>query len=114
MPRLLAESVEVWRRDGDPDQFRWRGRLYLVREVLARWTEAGQWWRARAAASLLAGAAGVAVLDDGERDWWRLEAGVRAARQGGSAGTTSSGATGIYDLCLDGATGTWTLARVLD
>ena len=28
-----------------PQSFRWRGRYYRVTEVLARWTEAEQWWR---------------------------------------------------------------------
>ncbi len=31
-----------------PAQFLWRGRLYLVREVLAHWVELGTWWTARA------------------------------------------------------------------
>jgi len=30
-----------------PVQFLWRGRLYLVREVLAHWVELGTWWTAR-------------------------------------------------------------------
>lgn len=28
-----------------PQSFHWRGRRYRVTEVLARWTEAEQWWR---------------------------------------------------------------------
>lgn len=27
-----------------PAQFLWRGRLYLVRDVLAHWVELGTWW----------------------------------------------------------------------
>jgi hypothetical protein len=30
-----------------PSQFIWRGRLYVVRGVLAHWVEVGAWWRAR-------------------------------------------------------------------
>ena len=55
MTRLHADPVEVHRRDDVPDQFLWRGRLYVVREVLARWTEAGGWWRGCAVRSLTAG-----------------------------------------------------------
>jgi len=44
-----------------------------------------------------------ASLDDGEQDWFRVEAG---------AGRTAG--TGIYDLCFHTATGGWSLARVLD
>ena len=29
---------------GAPAQFLWRGRLYLVRDVLAHWVEIGAWW----------------------------------------------------------------------
>jgi hypothetical protein len=32
-----------------PAQFLWRGRLYLVREVLAHWVELGTWWSTRGA-----------------------------------------------------------------
>lgn len=145
MTRLHADPVEVRHRQTpsgpEPEQFLWRGRLHVVREVLASWTEAGGWWRSEAMRALTSGessssqepdlvafapgpipsspkwaqrawgepapdvgaAAGPAGIDDGERDWWRVEAGSGAA-----AGT------GVYDLCFDGARGTWSLARVLD
>ena len=141
MSRLHAQPVEVRRRDDQPAQFLWRGRLYVVREVLARWTESGQWWRTPAVSALSTGdaadspdpapaplqtapipsspkwaqrawgepapdvgaAVGPAQIDDGEREWWRVEAGA-----GQAAGT------GVYDLCFDWAQGTWSLARVLD
>jgi hypothetical protein len=113
--RLHADPVEVLRHDTgsgpDPAQFLWRGRLYLVREVLARWTEAGGWWRTPAVLALSTGAGApttavkgpLSGVDDGERSWWRVEAG-----RGPGVGT------GVYDLCLDEAHGTWSLARVLD
>ncbi len=144
MSRLLTDLVEVRRRDDQPVQFLWRGRLYVVREVLARWTESGGWWRASVVSVLSSGdadvapggagavpapletapipsspkwaqrawgepapdvgaAVGPAQVDDGEREWWRVEAG-----SGRAAGT------GVYDLCFDWAQGTWSLARVLD
>jgi len=31
-----------------PSQFLWRGRVYVVREVLAHWVELGTWWTTRA------------------------------------------------------------------
>jgi hypothetical protein len=134
--RLLADPVEVQRRDDEPAQFLWRGRLYVVREVLARWTSSGGWWRAAAVQALSAGdgaadplapletapipssprwaqrawgepapdvgaAVAPAAIDDGEQDWFRVEAGRASA-------------TGVYDLCFDWATGSWSLARVLD
>jgi hypothetical protein len=92
--RLHTDVVEVARRDDEPAHFLWRGRLYLVREVLARWTESGGWWR---------GASLGASVDDREQDWFRVEAGA-----GRAVGT------GVYDLCFDWSTGSWSLARVLD
>ncbi len=142
MSRLLADAVEVARQDDLPAQFLWRGRLYVVREVLARWTESGGWWRSAAVQALSSGDAvadpladppaplevrpipsspkwaqrawgepapdvgasvGPASIDDGEQDWFRVEAGA-----GRAAGT------GVYDLCFDTASGGWSLARVLD
>lgn len=142
MSRLHADAVEVRRDDDEPAQFLWHGRLYVVREVLARWTESGGWWRTGAMTALASGdasdpgqpaapapletaplppspkwaqrawgepapdvgaAVGAAGVDDGERDWWRVEASA-----GASAGS------GVYDLCFDWSRGAWSLARVLD
>ncbi|MDP9408386.1 MAG: DUF6504 family protein [Actinomycetota bacterium] len=143
MTRLYADPVEVSRRDDVPELFLWRGRLYQVRDVLAHWVEAGQWWSSAAATALTAGDAtpatqpdhlmlapipsspkwaqrawgepapdvgasvGPAGVDDGEREFWRVEA--AAGRQ-----SASSGSAGVYDLCLDWSRGGWTVARVLD
>ncbi|WP_380168572.1 DUF6504 family protein [Jannaschia sp. R86511] len=63
---------------GVPDAFLWRGRLYVVREVLATWLESEPWWEA-------ARTPGHRVAP--ERTVWRVEAG--AGRQLG---------TGVYDL----------------
>ncbi len=112
MSRLHADVVEVQRRDDEPVQFLWRGRLYIVREVLARWTESGGWWRTAAVQALSFGGpadgrdepmAGPASVDDGEQDWFRVEAGA-----GRAAGT------GVYDLCFSWSSGCWSLVRVLD
>lgn len=142
MSRLHTEPVEVRRRDEAPEQFLWRDRLYVVREILSRWTESGQWWTATSVRSSLTGdtapdvdrplptplsttpipaspkwaqrawgepapdvgaAVGPAGIDDGEREWWRVEA---------ARGKCFS--SGVYDLCFDWASGGWLLARVLD
>jgi hypothetical protein len=94
--RIYAESVDVQRRDDTPTQFLWRGRLYLVRDVYAHWVEAGGWWRTT-------GTAAATGTSDGEREFWRVEAG--AGRHLG---------TGVFDLCFDWAAGRWMLARALD
>lgn len=110
MSRVYADPIQVQRRDDDPGQFLWRGRLYVVRGVLARWTEAGRWWRTPAATATTAGdepGSGVLVapvsIDDRERDYWRVEAG---------SGRTAT--LGVFDLCFDWAAGAWFLDRALD
>lgn len=145
MSRRCAETIEVRRGDTAPEQFRWRGRLYLVRAVLTSWVESGVWWQ-RPPAQVLFGAdelaagpaagvgagddlvlvtipaapkwgqrawgepapdvgasVGSAAIDDGEREFWRVEAG-----SGRDAGT------GIYDLCFDWSAAAWTVVRVFD
>ncbi|RJK96833.1 DUF6504 family protein [Vallicoccus soli] len=115
MTRRYDEQVDVRRRDDEPAQFLWRGRLYVVRDVLDHWVEVGTWWSGAGARALLgtdvAGADGGTgapplgglAVDDAEREVWRVEA--SAGRAAGS---------GVYDLCLDGASGSWTLARAMD
>ena len=103
MTRLHADAVEVRtavrheapERGPEPEQFLWRGRLYVVREVLARWTTSGSWWKGS-----------VHEVDDRERQWWRVEA------DSGRLAAMSAG-RGTYDLCFSWRTG-WTLRRVLD
>jgi hypothetical protein len=108
-PGRHGDPVEVRRGDDAPEQFLWRGRLYVVRAVLARWTESGGWWRGVRAAHVATtdASAGPIDIDDRERDWWRVEAdsGRLAALSGGR---------GVYDLCFDWSRGAWSLARVLD
>ena len=125
MSRLHVDPVEVRTRVAAagpvPDQFLWRGRLYLVREVLARWTESGSWWRGTAVSALLTGSAALegtstqvdstqvhsTQVDDREQHWWRVEAdsGRLAALSGGR---------GTYDLCFDWSSSAWSLRRVMD
>ena len=109
MSRRHADEVEVVRRDAAPDQFRWRDRRYQVRDVLAQWTEAVPWWSSAATAALAAGdgaagrsAAPVLTVDDGEREFWRVEA------------TSGGGARGVFDLCFDWSAARWLLTTVVD
>ena len=83
-----------------PVQFVWRGRLYLVREVLSRWRERSAWWEHPAVAAVhgddssaalgtTTGTTARRVLEVGdlEREVFRVEAAVGRA-----------GAAGVYDL----------------
>jgi len=36
-----------------PEQFLWRGKLWVVRDVLAHWVETGAWWEQADVAALL-------------------------------------------------------------
>jgi hypothetical protein len=59
MVRRYDEPVDVQARPGAPDEpdeptaFVWRGRLYVVRGVLAHWYERRAWWRDTASLTLL-------------------------------------------------------------
>ena len=102
MARRYGEPIDV-RSDsarGVPESFLWRGRVYLVREVLDHWWERHAWWAAPAARAVhgdgessggveAAKAATRSALG-GEREIWRVEA--CRGRQG---------ATGVFDLCHD-------------
>ena len=93
--RYRSEPIEVVAgTDGVPVGFRWRGRRYEVRAVVARWVEALPWWAG----------SGRPDRASGQRHVWRVEAASRA------------GTTGVYDLhCIPRGEGRrWGLARVLD
>lgn len=97
---VREEQIEVARSAGAPEQFLLRDRLYVVRSVLARWTEPGGWrWSGPGAfAAVPAGVGpGVAVInsvpvDLADRELWRVEAaaGMSARLQ-------------VFDLCRDTA-----------
>ncbi len=100
-------------------QFLWRGRLYVVRSVLAQWIELGRWWTSQHVAS--GTSQHVRALTEPEsrsisqavgaveREVWRVE-----AAWGAHAGL------GVYDLAHEirahGHTHPyqWRLARALD
>ena len=100
MTRLHADPVEVQRHDTglgpEPARFLWRGRLYVVRDVLSTWLETAAWWQSPSSRA-------PDVLDLGERELWRVEA---------SAGRTSG--CGVFELGFSQSSGHWTLVRALD
>jgi hypothetical protein len=110
---ILEEQVEVARTAGDPEMFLLRGRLYVVRSVLARWREPGGWrWsgpaRAAGPAAAGAGSGAVAVIHSvpvqlADRQLWRVEA---------AAGMSAR--VEVFDLCRDVAAGPprWTATLV--
>ena len=87
-----AGGVDHDDRDGDigcvpdptPSAFLWRGRLYIVRDVIGHWRERRAWWRDALDPDEEVAARGLDCL---EQEVWRVE-----ASPGRLAGT------GVYDL----------------
>jgi len=138
MTRRHADPVEVRTHADAPAQFLWRSRLYVVREVLACWTESGSWWQTPALTALHSGEAGTAAPGPlelvalppspkwAQRAWGEpapdvdtstgpagIDDGERTWWRVEAAAGRSAG-SGVYDLCVDIAGGNWSLARVLD
>lgn len=78
--------------DPAPDRFRWRGRAYLVLNVLQHWVEVGPWWLDPDTAR------------EEEYHFWRVEAATGRGQR----------TAGQYDLCRHRSTGRWFLARAFD
>lgn len=139
MVRCYAQPVDVLRRDELPAQFRWRGRWYDVRAVLAHWFEAGGWWRSPAAAAVFGGDHPEARLPDGDLilgslppspKWGQRAWGEPAPDVGAVTGAAAVDdgerelwrveaaaggcGAGVFDLSFDWSAGGWTVARVLD
>jgi len=99
-------------QDSQPTAFLWRGRLYIVREVIGHWRERRAWWRDALDPhdeSTAQGLDSPVQLDCLEHEVWRVE-----ASPGRLAGI------GVYDLGkdgdlgLDGSARGWRLLRVAD
>jgi hypothetical protein len=94
--------------DPSPSAFLWRGRLYIVRDVIGHWRERRAWWREALdpgqddslAGRGMSAASGPDCL---EQEVWRVE-----ASPGRLAGT------GVYDLGMNGPVRGWRLLRVAD
>ena len=129
--RRYADSIDVSRGlvagQEAPSQFLWRGKLWVVRDVVSHWVETGAWWDQPGVAALFGattaaddnGGRSVARSDEhisagaaeltgggadllGEREVWRVEA-IRGQE-----------ASGVFDLSFDWASGSWFLVRVAD
>lgn len=111
---VLEEQVEVARPVGEPEMFLLRGRLYVVRSVLARWREPGGWrWSGPGQVTAVPardGSASTAMavvhsvpVELADRELWRVEA---------AAGMSAR--VEVFDLCLDVASGPprWTATLV--
>lgn len=114
-----------------PEQFIWRGRLWVVRDVVAHWVETGAWWEQAGVAALLGVGSegdtndtvdGLDVLDGtrlgadllGERDVWRVEAGRGRGRLAAGPGRRTDAGTGVFDLAFDWADARWRLVGCMD
>jgi hypothetical protein len=89
-----------------PGQFLWRGRLYVVRDVVSHWYERTSWWDGAAGRALRGETDGSSAQAAGEREVWRVEA---------SAGRAAG--TGVFDLSTAPAAdspASWRLLRVVD
>lgn len=109
-----------------PEQFLWRGRLWLVHDVMAHWVETGPWWEQEQVRSLLGtdvdggssdtssgepSAAPPAYDLLGEREVWRVDA--ASGRAGYRAGV-ASGQRGVFDLVFDWGAAEWRLQHTID
>jgi hypothetical protein len=104
--RVTGESNDA------PMSFLWRGRLYVVREVLGHWRERREWWAA-AAARALHGEDWSPLPEareslDHECEVWRVE-----------ASTGRAFGNGVYDLAREsvivpGPGEAWRLLQVAD
>jgi hypothetical protein len=95
-----------------PSAFLWRGRLYVVRDVIGHWRERRAWWRGVLDPDEDDGDTGGVSTANGpyclEQEVWRVE-----ASSGRLAGT------GVYDLGMNdrgknGPMRGWRLLRVAD
>ena len=133
--RRYTDPVEVRSTSpegtGAPSAFLWRGRVYVVRDVLGHWCERRSWWSSPAARRVHGEGVpvvdGTLALDDPfpgpaaasvrvadlaqEREVWRV-----------SASPGRAFPSGVYDLCREPAQEpsrgspdeVWHLARVVD
>ena len=97
MSKRYGEPIEVEAPDGPVEAFRWRGKRYLVRQVLCRWRETGGWW---------------ASPEEGTPPWAAGEA-LEILRID-TYPTTNGLAAGVYEIARDLRDGRWTLFRVWD
>lgn len=108
--RSYDEPIHVRRAEptSAPEQFVWRGRLWLVRDVVTRWLETGAWWDSPLVRSARGDDVGQALPAEdsdllAEHEVWRVLAAAGA-----------SGSPGVYELDHARDTGGWRLRAVVD
>jgi hypothetical protein len=124
--RLYDDPVEVRRGLVNgvdaPAEFVWRGRLWVVHEVISHWMETGAWWVQAPAedTDLIA-----------EREVWRVSAsrgrasdrsdddqvgddGAGDRPEGQPGKRRPEGSRGVFDLSFDWSVGHWQLTRAHD
>jgi Domain of unknown function (DUF6504) len=128
--RRYADPVEVRtatdEESGAPAAFLWRGRLYVVRDVLAHWRERRSWWSSPAA-RMVHGEGGVPQdapgdLEGADARVAELAGELQVWRVSASPGRSFPG--GVYDLCKESGPastasrgspgGLWRLVTVAD
>lgn len=117
--RRYDEPIHVKRGQdrAAPEQFVWRGRLWLVRDIITRWLETGAWWDSPLVRSARGDDVETLPSEEGpseegpseetdllaEHEVWRVLAAVGA-----------SGSPGVYELDNARGTGGWRLRAVVD
>ncbi len=128
MVRRFSDPVEVRSTSGprrEPEAFIWRGRLYVVRDVLAQWHERRAWWRDPVTegpeiSETRETSTGAPALPAGGADGRRPSTLVAAAREQQvwrvEASPGWSFTPGVYDLARDESPREeqWSLVRVAD
>ncbi|OYO18293.1 DUF6504 family protein [Enemella evansiae] len=112
--RIHREAIAV--RDGvvdgieAPVEFCWRGLVWQVTEIQARWVLTSPWWESPAARAVRDG--GVRVAEDASTDLIAERIGWRVLAERGSV-HTGSRRSGVFELQHATATGWW-LDAVID
>ena len=144
--RRYDEPIEVRRGlvagQEAPEQFIWRDRLWVVRDVVSHWVETGAWWDQEGIAALLGvgaeqsgaeqnagsgrASAGVTAVPLGadllaESDLWRVEASRLNKPRGSRSGQPRSAGDddfdrgyGVFDLAFDWGQARWRLVGCVD
>ena len=131
MVRRYEEPIEVRassagqegdrQAQGTPDAFLWRGRLYVVHEVLDHWQERRAWWRDALEGGSFGGQVDAPEARPGEGPGGREGPGGDEGRASHerqvwrvAASPGRMAASGVYDLGSDGAPDRWLLLRAQD
>jgi hypothetical protein len=127
--RRYDEPIHVKRGQdmAAPEQFVWRGRLWLVRDIITRWLETGAWWDSPLVRSARGDDVETLPSEEGPSEEGPSEEGP--SEEGPSeetdllaehevwrvlAAAGASGSPGVYELDNARGTGGWRLRAVVD